>query len=378
MTDTLHPPSAPAEEDLSAPVELSDGIFWVGAGPHSVLSRNIYLRVFRGAGKTANLIIDPGPPLDLDVLVEKVNRVIGNVAKVNMVFANHQDPDVVANVTYLAKINPRATFVATEDTWRLVSLYGLPPQNFRAVERFRNGRAVLPTGHRLQFVPTPFCHFRGACMLYDLESRILFTGDLLGGVLAGGLWASRASWSGIKAFHQLYMPSNEALRLAVQRIRALDPVPIMLAPQHGGLIRGELMEELLGKLADLPVGLDIITSLRDSLPQLVEAVNEVLDHFRAAMGEQRVEALLGSFRSDGSYPALLTLDKEDRVLGVPGDPREGIEALLKTFFRPLDEQRRAGLMVKILRAFLDRNLPPPDALLGQEGGQRVEFIEDDA
>ena len=50
----------------------------------------------------------------------------------------------------------------------------------------------VPTGHRLIPVPTPYCHFRGAVMLYDPETRVLFSGDLLGGITAPGphdLWA---------------------------------------------------------------------------------------------------------------------------------------------------------------------------------------------
>lgn len=36
------------------------------------------------------------------------------------------------------------------------------------------------------------------------------------------------------------------------------PAPLMIAPQHGGIIQGALIETFLDKLESLKVGLDII------------------------------------------------------------------------------------------------------------------------
>lgn len=363
--------------DLNGPVEISDGVHWVGTGSKSFLSRNSYLRTFNGGGKSLNLLIDPGPPVDLDVVTHKVTEVIGSIQKLNMIFINHQDPDVVGNVAYLCKMNPQNYVLATEDTWRLVSLFGLDPKIFRAVERFNHYRVAFPTGHRLQFVPTPFCHFRGACMLYDLESRILFTGDFLGGIASMGLFASEASWAGIKAFHQLYMPSNDALKLAVQRIRALSPAPIMLAPQHGGIITGELMETFLSRLEALPVGLDIIGTIEEKLPMLIEAVNEILTASRAILGEEQVAQVIGSFHADGSYPAFFALSRDNRVLEIKGEPIEVMEALVKMLFRGIGDRQKSLLTTRIFRILMERNLPPFDALISQETGGEVEFMDAD-
>jgi len=365
------------EIDLNGPVEISDGVHWVGTGSKSFLSRNSYLRTFSGAGKNLNLLIDPGPPVDLDTISRKVIEVIDDLKRLNMIFINHQDPDVVGNVAYLSKMNPQSYILATEDTWRLVSLFGLDPKSFKAVERFNNYRVAFPTGQRLQFVPTPFCHFRGACMLYDLESRILFTGDLLGGIASMGLYATENSWAGIKAFHQLYMPSNDALKLAVQRIRALSPAPLMLAPQHGGIITGELMELFLKRLEELPVGLDIISSIREKLPLLLQAVNEIFVASRSILGAEHVEKVMRSFQSDGSYPSFFALSRDNQVLEIKGEPLEVMEALVKILFRGIDTRQKSLLTTRIFRILMERNLPPFDALISQEVGGEVEFMDAD-
>jgi glyoxylase-like metal-dependent hydrolase (beta-lactamase superfamily II) len=364
-------------QNLNEPVEISDGVWWVGSGGRSFLRRNSYLRIFKGGGKTANLLIDPGPPVDLESLSGKVSTLIGGLSKVNMVFANHQDPDVVGNLPYLAKLNPKCFFLATEDTWRLVNLFGLEMKNFRPVERFTNQRILLPSGQRLQFILTPFCHFRGAVMLYDLESRILFTGDLLGGIAAPQLAATEANWTGIKAFHQLYMPSNDALRLAVERIRHLDPAPIMIAPQHGGLIQGELIETFLARMEALPVGLDILSSLKEQLPLLIDAVNEIVTEGRQILGEEKVAAIMRSFHPDGTYPSFFSLARNDTVTAINGEPFETIEALVKLFFRDLDNRQKNLFTTRILRTMLDRNLPPFDILLQQESGETIELLEEE-
>lgn len=364
--------------NLNEPVEISDGIHWVGTGSKSFLSRNSYLRSFKGSGKELNLIIDPGPPVDLDAISSKVTKAIGGVNRLNMIFINHQDPDVVGNVAVLSRMNPQSYILATEDTWRLVSLFGLNPGSFKAVERFNNYRVAFPTGHRLQFVPTPFCHFRGACMLYDLESRILFTGDFLGGIAASGLFATERNWPGIKAFHQLYMPSNEALKLAVERIRALSPTPLILAPQHGGIISGPLIDLFLDRIAALPVGLDIIGSIRDKLPLLIDAVNEILDAGRHFLGADGVARVMQNFHADGSYPAFFVLSREDRVLDIKGEPLETMEALIKILFRELPPAQKGLFSARIFRILMERNLPPCDALISQEAGVEVEFLDDDA
>ena len=363
--------------DLNRAVEISDGIFWVGAGGKSFLSRNCYLRQFSGGGKDVNLIIDPGPPVDLEAITAKIVDVIGAGKHINIVFVNHQDPDVTGNVSYFTTVNPACMVMSTEDTWRLISLYGLNANRFRAVESFSRMRASLPSGHRLQFVPTPFCHFRGACMLYDLESRILFSGDLLGGIAAPGLYATENNWPGIKAFHQLYMPSNDAIRLAVQRIRKLDPAPLMIAPQHGGIIQQPLIDMFLDRLEELPVGLDILVSLQDKLPLLLDAVNEIILAVRSLVGADKMAGIMKMFHSDGSYPSFFVLSKDDRVLEIKGEPFETMEALVKTIYRELDAQGKNTMTVRILKILLDRNLPPFDILLAKETGAQVEFIEED-
>ena len=353
--------------NLDQASELAPGVYWVGAGTKTFLSRNSFLRIFKGNGTTGTLLIDPGPTNDLDSLSQKVSAVLpGGLAKINLAFINHQDPDVLGVLPMLTKLNQNLTVIATEDTWRLANLNGMSQTPFRAVDKVQGQRVVLPTGHTLQFIPTPFCHFRGACMIYDLESRILFTGDLFGGIAASGLHATEANWAGIKAFHQLYMPSNEAIRMAIKKIRALEPAPLALMPQHGGLIKGELIELFMNRMEELQVGLDIISSLSEKMPALIAGLNEIMSEVREVLGSDEVHRIMGFFKPDGTYPAMFTLGDDEQVKDIKGEPVEAVEALLRIFLKFSTEKQKELLCPKILQILLQRGLPPFDFLLTRD------------
>jgi len=363
--------------NLDGPVEIGAGTYWVGSAAKELLKRNSYLRVFRGNKRTVNLLIDPGPSLDIEELSSKATMAVGGLSNVQFVYVNHQDPDVIGVAPKLLQLNPKLLFLMTEDTWRLVQYYGIPKSNFKAVEQFSNLKTVLLTGQELQFIPTPFCHFRGACMLYDRETRILFSGDLFGGIASSELMATGASWAGIKAFHELYMPNNEALRLAVKRIRELDPPPLFIAPQHGGIVSGPLVEQFLQKLSDLRVGLDIINSLDNKIPLLIAAINEILKAAREMLGAAVVKRVMQFFQPDGSYPSIFALAQNDTVTDIKAEPFAAVESLARLLFKECRDGQRHALQLKILAIFVERDLPPIESVIDwEESGKTVEKMNE--
>ncbi len=307
---TLKPSStssitSPTDLRISA-VEIAHETFWVGKrDTGSIFFANPYLRRFRGLDARTqrqtqfNLLIDPGSSSDFSTVTTKVASLIGGMDRLSAIFLNHQDPDVGSSTNLItARYAPKAGILCSEDTWRLVVHMNLPRSRFVALEKFPNGVSI-PTGHRVLPVPSPFCHFRGAVMLYDLETRVLFTGDLFGGltdVNARGLFADESDWSGIRAFHQIYMPVNAALARAVAAIRKLTPAVEMIAPQHGRVIRGRLIEQFLDRMERLQVGLDIIDEQQDqtSLQAWNVVIARVVDLARSFQGSSVDEKLAAS------------------------------------------------------------------------------------
>ena len=325
--------------------EVAPDVYWVGRRHGATLECNSYLRVFRKGHLEVSLLTDPGPPQDLEVVLAKVSSVIGSIRRLDYIFLNHQDPDVASNAAAIQQASPRAQVLCSIDTWRLAQFYGLDRKRFTGVESFAGGRTALATGHELIFVPTPFCHFRGATMLYDPESRVLFSGDLFGGADAPTLVATEACWPGVEMFHQIYMPSARALGLAVARIRRLTPPPHVVAPQHGALIVGADVVPLVESVGSLQVGLELMEANDD--PRFVDAGNDILKEYRELAGADQVRELLAAYGGDQSFTSLFSLDGPERIAAIKVAPRLALDALAGDALANLPAARRGALQRSI-------------------------------
>jgi len=95
-------------------------------------------------------------------------------------------------------------------------------------------------------------------MLYDEQSRILFSGGLFGGItFTLSLFATPHHLEGIRIWHQMYIPGQQSLQEAIKIVRALEPPPKMIAPQHRALLKEDMIPMVLDKLSALPVGADL-------------------------------------------------------------------------------------------------------------------------
>jgi glyoxylase-like metal-dependent hydrolase (beta-lactamase superfamily II) len=278
--------------------------------------------------------------------------------RLSAVFINHQDPDVGSSASIIsARYAPKAGILCSEDTWRLIVHQNLPRNRFIATEKFSHGLNV-PTGHRLLPVPSPFCHFRGAVMLYDPETRVLFTGDLFGGVTdvnAQGLWADESDWNGIRAFHQIYMPVNQALQRVVAVIRKLEPAVEIIAPQHGRLIRGPLIQTFLDRMEKLPVGLDIMDEAQDR--SHLQAWNVVLERVlalaRGYLGGSADEKLMGSTE------LAETARVQDGQVSIQRMGRWTVEHVVALLCHGEPPEIAGPIMMEATTAAAEYNLPTP-------------------
>lgn len=332
--------------DLDKAIEIAPDIFWVSQrDPHSLLQINVYLRRFRANGRVINFLVDPGPSDFFPTISRKVGSVISDITQVQMYSINHQDPDVGLNATFLSKINPRALCLCTEDTWRLVRFFEIPPKTYKNIHSFNQHRVTLATSkeHVLEFVPTPYAHFVGCFAIYDRQARVLFTGDLLGGLNPPGnleLFASEAHWDGIKTFHQIYMPSKKSVQYALDAIRALDPPPLMIVPQHGAILTGEIMETFINRLYHVDMGMDLFGKQNEE--ELIRGYGEVISalytRFLASVGPEEVELL---FDFADRKQELMTLVDMD------------IQGLKKIYAQP---EQALGLFLRRIAAYHDRGI----------------------
>ncbi|HUE69813.1 MAG TPA: MBL fold metallo-hydrolase [Pirellulaceae bacterium] len=365
---------SPQDRPLAAqPLEVAERCWMIGyRNPSSLLQCNTYLRQFAGARQGTSICIDPGSQFDSAVIESNLATLTGN-GGLDYITVNHQDPDVTGNLPALCERNPAATVMVTADTWRLVQHLRVRPGQLNFAPALGSRVLSLAGGIVWQPVPTPFCHFRGAMAFYDPEARILFSGDLFGGLNLLGrvhLFAEEADWAGIAHFHQIYMPTREVLRYAVRQIRALTPAVEIIAPQHGHVIAGELVPLFLERLENLLVGSDLLALELDEkfTAEYGELVDLLIGYAREVMGAAEVERrLIATTIIDGLEECLAADGLEWRVTGA------GYSCATRVFARlAADEEHSfvSELRDRVLRFCSQRSVPVPPVGWGLEEGSR--------
>jgi serine/threonine-protein kinase len=280
---------------------------------------------------------------------------------------NHQDPDVVGNLPKFVRANPRINGLTSEDTWRLVRHLNVKPKRLFFVNEAKRNTIHLLKGQQIKVVPTPFCHFRGAMALYDPDNRVLFTGDLFGGLNSPGrtqLFGEEDDWRGIAQFHQIYMPTREALVHAIRQIRALKPAVKFIAPQHGFVLQGDFMHEIMDRLEQLPVGLDLLAAEQDErfLPSYEEVFQELIKFASHRVGRDEIFARLRKLPREHELRRLLKISGTQVALR-----RNGIRVLpLVIDVLSMDQFAGFRSLLKscVLQGCTQRQIPLPQMGIG--------------
>jgi glyoxylase-like metal-dependent hydrolase (beta-lactamase superfamily II) len=341
----------------SEPFEIAKNIYWVGKKTGNDLEMNVFLRIFKKGNQKINMLIDPGPPSDFDIIEQNVKKVLGDDYKIHFAFINHQDPDVGYNAIYFQRYFPNMQIITMEDTWRLIKFYGFNPKRYIPIDRFKSRTIKMITGHKLVFAPTPYCHFRGACALYDVTERILFTGDLFGGLSdSPGFYADEQSWSGIKIFQQIYMPTNIAVENALGSIKRVDPSPALIAPQHGKIIKDEFVNHFIEKLKTLAVGLDLASQNKILVSQYIKAFNAIIQQIKLKIDKDIYDSIFSALFTDESFPEIFSI-KDEKIYEVKIAVEDAMQFFLNNTLKNQADQIKRDLQFLVLHILTDMNLP---------------------
>ncbi|MCP4399187.1 MAG: hypothetical protein GY801_18035 [bacterium] len=339
-------------EKINEAQELDQGVYWLGMRRNIRLESNSYLRVFQKKGMNLGLLIDPGGPHVFPTVLKRLQGILGDLRKLWLVFLSYQETGASINLAYQSNTNSSLTMICTEDVWRMAHTLGLSKLRFQAVEKLSKTRVRLAQNLTLRLIPTPYCPSYGACMLYDEQRRILFSGGLFGGITFSlPLFAVQQHWEGIRIWHQMYIPDKRALQQAIAAVREIDPPPKLIAPQHGGLLRDDMIPFVLGKLSNLSVGLDLPHATEIDKVMYIEAINEVLTSIAKTAGHKVMDHLLHRLDEDLSFPHLFTvkdgqlIDIRDDVLGdVLGAFKMLLYAIIQDQPKEIQEMARNAIL----------------------------------
>lgn len=292
--------------------------------------RNIYFKRFRKNENTVNMIFDPGTRLDSDIIIESAKKLFGSIQNIDIIFLSHQDPDVSSLTPVIMASAKKSVLITSVDTFRLVSMYGISEPRVFLIENFNSEMLTIKkTGHKIRFVPAYFCHFRGATMFYDYESKILISGDFAAGVNTrngNGFFADEESWEGIKVFHTIYMPNSLAVKETINRIGLLNPLPDIIAPQHGDLINSDLLLEFLTRLDNLEVGIDYIKTEEPQKDLFMDSLAEFINRIKKSYPDEW-EKLKKALNKPGQFTTVYKVTM-DTIIDIKIDPTDALSYLI--------------------------------------------------
>ena len=228
------------------------------------------------------------------------------------------------------------------------------------VNKMKDWRVKLATQHELVYISSPFCPARSTFLTYDLSTRVLFSGELFSGILNREdhptFWVQEKHLDGILAYHQLHMPATNAIRYTLQNIRQLEPKPLIIAPLYGNLIRANLIDEIIDKLYNLPVGSDLlhIESTPEQKALYLEAANDILAAAYKLLSPAQVNKKLND---DERITSLCKIEK-NKIQQIYNRPERMLEQMMAIILMGEPENVTTQLKSVALKSVVSRKLPP--------------------
>ncbi|MDK9692676.1 MAG: ATP-binding protein [Sulfurimonas sp.] len=251
--------------DTSEAVQIAPNIYWVGMHlKNDPFQCHPYL--IKNADES--ILIDPGSMLEFDETIRKIKTLI-SMSDIKYIVLHHQDPDLAAAVPEIEKlINRDDLLIVTHSRMSLLVKHYLIKSSYYEIDKCEN-TLVTSTGLKLDFLTTPYCHSPGAFVSYEPSSKVLFSGDIFGGIEESwDFYADESYFTKAKLFHQEYMPSKDIFNYALGKIEKLDIE--LIAPQHGSIIEKKYISKLIEDMKNLDCGLYIEEKYNRELLDTIE------------------------------------------------------------------------------------------------------------
>ncbi len=202
------------------------------------------------------LLIDPG---GIELFAPMLAAVLHHapVEEITDLFATHQDPDIISSLGLWDQALPDAKLHASGLWEGFLRHFGCDTIEYVAIPD--NGGSIQLDSVELQIIPAHYMHASANFNIYDPEAKILMSGDVGAALEAPGAPMFVENFDAhiekMRYFHQRWMPSNQAKRVWINRVRELD-VDI-LAPQHGRMFKGDDVKRFLDWFEALQVGVAV-------------------------------------------------------------------------------------------------------------------------
>jgi flavorubredoxin len=220
--------------------------------PEKIIDTNQYMV------RTSNrcLLIDPG---GVELFAPMLAAVLhyAPVDQITDLFASHQDPDIISSLGLWDQALPNAKLHASALWEGFLRHFGCDSIEYVAIG---DSGGVIDLGDvQLQVIPAHYMLSSANFNMNVPQPKILMPGDIGAALEAPGAPMFVDDFDGhiekMRFFHQRWMPSNQAKRVWIDRVRELN-IDI-LAPQHGRMFQGDDVNRFLDWFESLQVGIAV-------------------------------------------------------------------------------------------------------------------------
>jgi flavorubredoxin len=200
-----------------------------------------------------SVILEPGGVELFSQMLTSVLR-YSSLDNIKALFASHQDPDTISSLGLWEQCLVDSKLYAPGILEPFIRHFGMNSIKYAAIPD--EGSEILLGNTTLHFISAHYLPAPGNFNVYDKEAKILMSGDI-GAVLNDNnpnffVEDFDSHISKMEYFHRRWMPSNKAKEEWIHKVRQLD-IDI-IAPQHGSLFKGEMVEQFLDWFERLDVG----------------------------------------------------------------------------------------------------------------------------
>jgi len=220
-------------------------------------------------------ILDPGGQLTYHPLLMQLPKHVP-LSQLEYVIASHQDPDIIASLGMWMQFS-KAQIVSSR-LWSRFLPHLVSEEMEKNIENYDaryisvpdQGTELFLGDSPIILIPAHFLHSVGNFQVYDVKSKILFSGDMGASIndtsdkeLAVTDFESHIP--AMKSFHRRYMVSNKVCKLWANMIRDMDIS--MIVPQHGKYFEGKNIDLFLNWISNLTCGIDLVTQENYTVPK---------------------------------------------------------------------------------------------------------------
>ena len=232
--------------------ELTKGVYWVGVVDWGIRHFHGHeLSTHRGTTYNSYLIVDEKIALVDTVwgpfqerVLENIRRVI-DPAKIDIVVANHSEPDHSGGLPAVMRQTPQATVVVSPRGEESVEGHYHQPWKFRKV---KTGEKISLGGCEMVFVEAPMLHWPDSMFTYLTGKEILMPNDAFGQHYATAFRFNdqvnqeELYTEALKYYANILTPFSSLVTKKIEEVLALKLPVKMIAPSHGVIWRQDPLQ----------------------------------------------------------------------------------------------------------------------------------------